>query len=181
MARPQPIQWQLHDRLIHRDNADLGPGRVLAVQGRMIAVVFPRSGQVLKMAANSEALRPLVIEPGNRVRIDGEGSILTVAELRDEEGNVIDVEAEREQRRAGVPQDDDSPRFAVLSNGEVAAEDQLWPAEPAADLITRLEAGQVAAARTLLEQAETFTATSRLSRGPMAQLAEDLERLAAAD
>jgi len=45
----------------------------------------------------------------------------------------------------------------------------------------RLEAGQVAAARTLLEQAETFTATSRLSRGPMAQLAEDLERLAAAD
>jgi ATP-dependent helicase HepA len=138
MPPPAKQPWQVHDRLIHRDNPDLGPGRVLGIQGRMIAVVFPRSGQMLKMAANSEALRPLVIEPGNRVRVRGEGAIFTVVSFQGDLRG--DLEADTAVDNAPA---DPADRTALLSNGELVHEDDLWPAEPAADLLERLKAGQV--------------------------------------
>jgi ATP-dependent helicase HepA len=48
--------WTVGDRLTHRFNSELGPGRVTAIEGRALVVHFPTSGTTLRLAAHSDAL-----------------------------------------------------------------------------------------------------------------------------
>src|SRR5215203_501208 len=50
--------WSVGDHLTHRFNAELGTGRVTALDGRALVVHFPKSGTTLRMAAASDALVP---------------------------------------------------------------------------------------------------------------------------
>jgi len=69
-----PPQWQTGDRLIHRLNPDLGPGRITAVNGRTLSVVFPFAGTSLSLIADPEALAPLVLHAGQNVVVEGDSS-----------------------------------------------------------------------------------------------------------
>jgi ATP-dependent helicase HepA len=51
-------QWSVGDQLVHRFNAELGAGRVTAIEGRVLVVHFPKSGDTLRLAATSDALVP---------------------------------------------------------------------------------------------------------------------------
>ena len=51
--------WKVGDRLSHRHNPELGPGRVASVEGRTIVVEFPAAGARLRLAGDAPALRPL--------------------------------------------------------------------------------------------------------------------------
>src|SRR5262249_10569701 len=51
-------RWNVDDRVIHRDNPDLGVGRVAAISGRAIDVVFPDAGTTLRFRAGTDALAP---------------------------------------------------------------------------------------------------------------------------
>lgn len=58
--------WNPGDRLSHRYNPELGPGKVIALTGRRLLVYFPESDEALRFAANTDALEPLVLVPGCR-------------------------------------------------------------------------------------------------------------------
>jgi len=60
--------WSVGDLLIHRFNAELGPGRVTAIEGRVLVVRFERDGASLRLAANSDALAPASAAPERRHR-----------------------------------------------------------------------------------------------------------------
>ncbi|MEM1245801.1 MAG: SNF2-related protein [Acidobacteriota bacterium] len=111
-------EWFPNDRLTHRYNPDLGPGRVLESDGRMIAVHFPRTDDVLKLAANSDALEPLVLKEGDRVGLLSTGEIVTVEEVT-EDG------------------------MLKLADGRELDEEDVWPVDPSAQPIDRLAKGKV--------------------------------------
>jgi ATP-dependent helicase HepA len=50
--------WSVGDHLTHRFNADLGTGRVTAIEGRVLVVHFPDGQTTLRLAAHSDALVP---------------------------------------------------------------------------------------------------------------------------
>src|SRR5918994_1048532 len=50
--------WSVGDHLTHRFNADLGTGRVTAIEGRVLVVHFPAGEATLRLAAGSDALVP---------------------------------------------------------------------------------------------------------------------------
>ncbi|MEO5820980.1 MAG: helicase-related protein [Vicinamibacteraceae bacterium] len=58
--------WSVGDHLTHRFNADLGTGRVMAIEGRVLVVQFPQHGTTLRLAASSDALVPEVDRPHRR-------------------------------------------------------------------------------------------------------------------
>jgi ATP-dependent helicase HepA len=108
----------LNRRVTHRFNPDLGTGRIVAVEDRTVVVEFPSTGAVLRLAAGSDALRPVVFTPGSRVRLESTGEEALVDRVGD---------------RGAV----------VLSDGrEVAAED-LWPLDAGDSLFERLATGDV--------------------------------------
>jgi ATP-dependent helicase HepA len=107
-----PRAFQKGDALRHRYNRDLGAGRVEAVSGRRMTVRFPKTGVRLTFAANDAALRPLVLAPGQKARLEATGEEVLVA-ARTEKG-------------------------LVLSDGRVVAEKQLWPLEVPDDPVERL-------------------------------------------
>ena len=110
--------WKPGDQLSHRFNPELGPGRVVELTGRHLVVQFPDSGEVLRLAADSEALEPLVLAAGTRARLEATGEVVTV-------------------RSAAV-----AGRVGLADGREVAAE-ELWPLPPAASPIDRLATGEV--------------------------------------
>jgi ATP-dependent helicase HepA len=55
--------WEVGDRLRHRHNPELGPGRVVSVEGRSVVVEFPAGGVTLRLASHGAALVPLA--PGD--------------------------------------------------------------------------------------------------------------------
>ena len=71
--------WKPGDRLTHRLNPALGPGRVTAVAGRSLTVQFPDSGETLTLAAGDGALVPLILAPGARARLETTGETVVVA------------------------------------------------------------------------------------------------------
>ncbi len=105
-----------HDKLFHRFNPDLGPGRVEQVEGRRIVVYFPAADTRLTLAADDSALRPMPVRAGQKARLEGE------------EGEVVvdDVAGDR----------------ARLADGRVVATALLWPLAPPDDPIDRLGALQ---------------------------------------
>jgi ATP-dependent helicase HepA len=108
--------WKPGDRLTHRQNPALGPGRVVTVAGRAVEVEFPAAGTRLRMAADSPALAPLELRAGQRVR-RGQAAETRIARL---------VEGER----------------AELADGSVVLLDELWPVDER-ELLERLAAGDV--------------------------------------
>src|SRR5262245_17696969 len=50
--------WTIDDRVTHRENADLGVGRVVEADGRTIVVFFPDADATLRFGAATDALRP---------------------------------------------------------------------------------------------------------------------------
>jgi ATP-dependent helicase HepA len=110
--------WKVGDRLVHRDNPDLGPGQVVQVEGRTVEVEFPGSGTTLRLAADSDALRGVVLRPGTRALLLPSGEPVTVASL---------------------------PRPAIvrLEDGREVDERQLWPADVGESLTDRLAQGDV--------------------------------------
>ncbi|HXO20401.1 MAG TPA: hypothetical protein VOA87_10820, partial [Thermoanaerobaculia bacterium] len=78
---PGLLMWKPGDRLTHRLNPGLGPGRVVAVHGRSVEVEFPDAAQTLRVAADAGALVPLTLAPGVRARLEGTGETVTIAAL----------------------------------------------------------------------------------------------------
>jgi ATP-dependent helicase HepA len=109
--------WSVGDRLTHRFNPELGPGVVAAIEGRTLVVDFPEAGARLSIAAGSDALEPLALEPGSRARLaEGEPVVIATREaggrVRLEDGRVV-REAELWPLRSG-----ESP-FERLARGDV--------------------------------------------------------------
>ncbi|RMH19205.1 MAG: hypothetical protein D6696_11235 [Acidobacteria bacterium] len=102
----------------HRFNPDLGPGRVLAVEGRRVVVEFPERGETLHLAANSDALERLVLAPGSRARLESSGELVTIA------GS------------------DDDGRYR-LEDGRRVSLDELWPVPEPTSPIDRLARGTI--------------------------------------
>src|SRR5262245_47533486 len=50
--------WTIDDRVTHRENADLGVGRVVEADGRTIVVFFPDADATLRFGSSTDALRP---------------------------------------------------------------------------------------------------------------------------
>jgi ATP-dependent helicase HepA len=128
--------WSPGDRLRHRENPGLGPGRVIAVHGRVVDVEFPVARTRLALAADSPALEPLDLRPGQRVRRLPSGAEARIARMGDD-------------------------GRAALTDGTEASLDELWPLDekdlverlaaadldPVEDFALRMDALQLAAAR----------------------------------
>jgi ATP-dependent helicase HepA len=110
--------WTTGAYLTHRFNPELGIGRVTAVEGRALVVEFPRSGSKLRLAATTDALIPVDLNPGRPVRVTATREETTVA-ARQEDGSLL------------------------LANGHVAAPHALWPLELEGALIERLALGEL--------------------------------------
>src|SRR5512134_1677761 len=50
--------WSVGDHLTHRFNPELGTGRVIAIEGRVLVVHFPLAGTTLRLAGSNDALVP---------------------------------------------------------------------------------------------------------------------------
>ena len=110
--------WQPGDRLTHRHNPELGLGRVVAVEGSAVVVLFPRGDVTLRLAGASDALLPVDLRPGRRVRLASTGE-----------------EAVVERHLAGG-------RIRLADAREVSADD-LWPLDLEGALAERLALGDV--------------------------------------
>jgi ATP-dependent helicase HepA len=113
-----PSAWKIGDHLTHRSNPELGIGRVTAREGRALLVEFPRAKQTLRLAADTNALRPLDLGHGRPVRLTATGERTTI-EARLSDGAFR------------------------LANGQIARADALWPLELEGALLERLALGDV--------------------------------------
>src|SRR5436305_5552002 len=112
-----PPMWKPGDRVSHRFHAELGPGRIMAVQGRSLRVEFPDANQVLSFAAGTDALVPLAVQPGGKARLEGTGEIVVV-----------------ESCEAGL---------CRLADGREVPLDALWPLPAEVSPVERLARGNV--------------------------------------
>ncbi len=109
--------WKTGDHLSHRYNADLGPGRVIAAEGRRLVVEFPESGEVLQFAAAADALLPLLLAPGSLARLEATGEEVTVDHCEGES--------------------------CRLADGRELTIHELWPVPARITALDALEKGQV--------------------------------------
>ncbi|HSB63573.1 MAG TPA: SNF2-related protein, partial [Thermoanaerobaculia bacterium] len=105
-----------NDKLFHKFNPDLGPGRVEKVDGRRIVVFFPAAETRLTLAADDAALRPLPLGAGQKARLEGEEGEVLVAEI--------------------------GPSGVRLTDGRTVDGGLLWPLAPPDDPVERLAALQ---------------------------------------
>ena len=118
------MAWKPGDRLTHRFNPDLGPGIVRAVEGRTVAVEFAASGELLRLAAGTDALVPLQLRVGARVRLQPTDEAVTIE---------------------AVP----APGRVRLEDGREVDEADLWPLDAGGSLVDRLAQGDVDSLGTL--------------------------------
>jgi ATP-dependent helicase HepA len=109
--------WKPGDRVTHRFHAELGPGRIVAVQGRSLRVEFPDVDQTLSFAAGTDALVPLAVQPGGKARLEGTNEIVVVESC--EEG------------------------LCRLADGREVPFDELWPLPAEISPVERLARGNV--------------------------------------
>ena len=110
--------WTPGDRVAHRFNPDLGPGRITAVEGRYLRVHFPLAGEQLTIAADTGSLEPLVLRAGCRAMLESSGEEVQVAEV--------------------------GPGSRCrLGDGREVDEAELWPLPHTASLFDRLAAGEI--------------------------------------
>ncbi len=112
------MPWELGDRLTHRFNSDLGPGLVESIDGRTLVVEFPESDTVLRLAADSDALVPLMFAAGAPARVISTGEQVQV-----------DVQLDEERVR--------------LTDGRDVELADLWPVRIGESLVERLANGDV--------------------------------------
>ncbi len=110
------------DKLFHKFNPDLGPGRVEKVDGRRIVVFFPAAETRLTLAADDTALRPLPLGAGQKARLEGEeGEVLVAAigasGVRLADGRTVDPVLVWPL----APPDDPVERLAALQSDRAAA------------------------------------------------------------
>jgi ATP-dependent helicase HepA len=70
------------DLVRHRINFELGPGRVVVVEGRRLSVAF-RDGRQLLFAAGDDALEAVRLEPGMAARLEPDETVVIAASLAD--------------------------------------------------------------------------------------------------
>ena len=109
--------WNPGDHLSHRHNPDLGPGRIVSVDGRGLTVQFPEAGKVLKLSANTDALVPLELVAGSEAKLETTGEEVTV-----------------ESTDNGV---------CVLTDGREFPSNQLWPLPLRDTPVDRLARGEI--------------------------------------
>ncbi len=139
--------WNIGDHLTHRFNPDLGVGLVVSVEARAVAVEFPRGGTTLRMAIDSEALVPVSLGPGQRVRVS-RGAEESTIEARLPDGRLR------------------------LADGRAVQAHDLWPAQLEGALLDRLAAGDidpVAAFASRLDPARRPVALAAVLVGPPSQ------------
>jgi ATP-dependent helicase HepA len=112
------LSWATGDYLTHRFNPELGIGRVTVIEARALVVEFPRAGNRLRLAADTDALVPVDLSPGRPVRITATLENTTIA--------------------ARLP--DGTLR---LANGQIASSHELWPLELEGALLERLALGDL--------------------------------------
>ncbi len=112
------MPWKPGDRLTHRFNPELGPGRIRDVDERTVLAVFPLAGTELRLAADSDALEPLEFPVGSHAVLHGSGETVTVAAHLDAGG-------------------------VRLDDGREVGLDDLWPIQIGESLIDRLAHGDV--------------------------------------
>ena len=105
-----------NDKLFHKFNPDLGPGRVERVDGRRIVVFFPLTETHLTLAADDKALRPLPLGAGQKARLEGEDGEVVVDAI--------------------------GPSGVRLADGRTVDPVLLWPLAPPDDPVERLAALQ---------------------------------------
>jgi len=113
-----PPTWKTGDRVSHRFNPDLGAGRIVAVEGRMLEVEFPGAETRLRLMADSDALAPVDLRPGQLVRAEPGGETARLARRLD--GGAWELE-----------------------DGRTAAETDLWPLEVGDTPLDRLAWGDI--------------------------------------
>ncbi len=112
------MSWEPGDRLTHRFNSDLGPGLIESIDGRTLVVAFPEADTVLRLAASSDALVPLMFAAGAPARVIATG----------------------EQVQVDVQLDETLVRLVDGRDLEVA---ELWPVRIGESLVERLAHGDV--------------------------------------
>ncbi|MEM7349743.1 MAG: SNF2-related protein [Acidobacteriota bacterium] len=114
--------WNVGDRLAHRYNSDLGPGRVVELRGRMVRVDFPYSpeGEILSFSIGSDALAPLELAPGSRARVEATGEIVTIEASAEEGGFQLGDGREMTLRELWPLPEEVSP-IDRLARGEIGA------------------------------------------------------------
>jgi ATP-dependent helicase HepA len=120
--RARVSAFRENDKLIHKFNSDLGPGRVERVEGRRIVVFFPAAETRLTLAADDKALRPLPIGAGQKARLEGEEGDVVVDAIgafgvRLADGRTVDPAL----LWPLAPPDDPVERLAVLQTDRAAA------------------------------------------------------------
>ena len=109
--------WTPGERVTHRFHAELGPGRIVEVQGKALRVEFPDAGQTLSFATGTDALAPLTVTPGGRARLEPAGEVVVVESC---EGG-----------------------RCLLADGREVALDDLWPLPAEISPVERLVRGNV--------------------------------------
>lgn len=117
------MTWKLDDRLVHRFNPDLGPGKIVETAGRAVVVAFPLRGEILRLAADSDALVPLRFVPGMRVRVEATGRVGLLSALF-QDGT------------------------CRLDDGSILSIDALWPLDVGDSPVDRLAQGEVDSVET---------------------------------
>lgn len=132
--------WKPGDRISHRDNPELGPGRVVAVEGRTLLVEFPRAGTSLRIAAQSDAIVPSEIVVGTRV-ITRDGRAPCIVEAIHDDGSCL------------------------LSDGRIVPDEFVWPIEATTRLADRLARGDVDPVEAFVLQLEALRLRSLREAG----------------
>jgi ATP-dependent helicase HepA len=122
--------WKPGDHLTHRFNPELGLGRVVAVEGRAVAVAFPRKGETLRLARDSPALVAVDLRAGRRVRLRASAEEAVVAAAL-EDGRIRLADGRTVDAAEAWPVDLDHGLLERLARGDL---------DPAADLENRLAA-----------------------------------------
>jgi ATP-dependent helicase HepA len=129
-ARQSP-GWREGDYLTHRFNPELGIGRITALEGRALVVEFPRSGARLRLAANTDVLVAVNLDPGRPVRVTATRQETTV----------------KGRRPDGTLE---------LANGDVAPPHALWPLDLDGALLERLAVGDLDDAKDFLTRLDVL-------------------------
>jgi len=111
------MPWETGHRVVHRFNPDLGPGVVRVIEDRTLVIEFA-VGEILRLAQDTDALIPLTIPVGARVKLQTSDETVTIA---------------------AIP----SPGRVRLTDGREVDEADLWPLRTGGSLFDKLAQGEV--------------------------------------
>lgn len=109
--------WEPGERVVHRFNPELGPGVVRVIEDRTLVVEFA-AGEILRLAQTTDALVPLRLPVGARVKLQPGDETVTIEALP-------------------------APGRARLTDGREVDEDTLWPLDTGGSLFDKLAQGDI--------------------------------------